>query len=60
MNKCLSMCELFKLDEEALKEITKNSKTAKSMFDFFNKSMMSNLDDEVLLEDKSNKRKYKK
>ena len=54
------MCELFKLDEEALKEITKNSKTAKSMFDFFNKSMMSNLDDEVLLEDKSNKRKYKK
>ena len=62
MNKYANMFELFQIDEETLKDIMKNSKTAKSVFDFLNKSMVNNLEDDIFEEkqDKQNKKKYKK
>ncbi len=63
MNKYVNMHELFQVDEDTLKDMTKNSKTAKSVFEFLNKSMVTNLEDDIFEEkqDKSNnKRKFKK
>ena len=62
MNKYANMFELFQIDEETLKDIMKNSKTAKSVFDFLKKSMVNNLEDDIFEEkqDKQNKKKYKK
>jgi hypothetical protein len=63
MNKYVNMHELFQVDEDTLKDMMKNSKTAKSVFEFLNKSMVTNLEDDIFEEkqDKSNnKRKFKK
>ena len=63
MNKYVNMHELFQVDEDTLKDMTKNSKTEKSVFEFLNKSMVTNLEDDIFEEkqDKSNnKRKFKK
>ena len=60
MNKCSTIYNLFQLEEEALKEILKNSKVAKSAFEFFNKSTSNSLDDDLDDEKVISKKKLKK
>jgi hypothetical protein len=59
MGKYLNLFEVFQLDEESLKEIFENSKIAKSLFEFFNKSVNKDFEDDIF-EDKIIKKTKKK
>jgi hypothetical protein len=63
MNKVKNLREFFEMSEEQLTELFENSKTAKTVFDFFNKKLANsdeNIDDFDDQKDTKKKSVFKK